>query len=370
MASRPPKPPQPLQYQPKPLPPKWRQQQPPQQQPPPYRPTAAKPRPPSPPPKKYTKPQRGSYGLPIFGVFAFAFGFYGLFAWEALSSLEPPRNHSVPADVADRYDRLAPDFDSDVGLTELLTGILWRRRQMAKRARGDVLEVSCGTGRNGGFYRLGQCRSITFLDRSGRMMEVAREKWRKAHPAWGGVRWVVQSALEPLPAPPLVVEGTEGKEGNVDGSVQRTGGYDTVLQTMGLCSTPEPTRLLRNMGAACKPDGQILLLEHGRSHYGWLNRYLDASAPGHADRFGCWWNKDIGKIVEESGLEVVRIRRYNFGTTWWVEARPGTGEGNRKRALEVEEGMRGRLEELVEKGKEDVKEVMQRPQKKWWEVWN
>lgn len=262
----------------------------------------------------------------------------------------------MPLDVADRYDRLAPDFDWDVGATELLTGILWRRRQLAKRAGGDVLEVSCGTGRNGGYYRLGQCRSITFLDRSGKMMEVAREKWRKAHPAWGRVRWVVQSALEPLPAPPSVV-GQEVREGDV--SVQK-GKYDTVLQTMGLCSTPEPTRLLRNMAAACKPDGQILLLEHGRSHYDWLNRYLDASAPGHADRFGCWWNKDIGKIVEESGLEVVRIKRYNFGTTWWVEARPGNGEGSGKRALEVEEGMRWRLEELVEKGKKEVKEVVQR----------
>ena len=96
-----------------------------------------------------------------------------------------------------------------------------------------------------------------------------------------------------------------------------------MLQTMGVCSIADPVRLLRQMASLTNSDhGRILLLEHGRSWYDWLNSWLDSSAPGHADKFGCWWNKDIGRIVEEAGLEVVALKRYHFGTTWWVELRP------------------------------------------------
>lgn len=92
---------------------------------------------------------------------------------------------------------------------------------------------------------------------------------------------------------------------------------------MGLCSTPNPSALLAHLGALLnRTGGQILLLEHGRSHYDWLNRLLDDLAPAHADRHGCWWNKDIGKLVKDSGLEVVTIKRYHFGTTWWIELKP------------------------------------------------
>jgi methyltransferase OMS1 len=106
-----------------------------------------------------------------------------------------------------------------------------------------------------------------------------------------------------------------------------------VIQPMGLCSTPEPVKLLQNIEASTNENGRILLLEHGKSHYGWLDDILDKTAPAHADEHGCWWNKDIGQIVEESGLEVVNIKRYNFGTTWWLELKPR--KGMRKRLADV-----------------------------------
>ena len=118
------------------------------------------------------------------------------------------------------------------------------------------------------------------------------------HPGYKTCKFVNQSALDPIDHP--------------------VAGFDTIVQTMGLCSTPQPAQILRNLGSIVKPTGgRILLLEHGRGHYDWLNRILDNRAPGHADQHGCWWNKDIGEIVEESGLEVVEMKRYHFGTTWW-----------------------------------------------------
>lgn len=92
---------------------------------------------------------------------------------------------------------------------------------------------------------------------------------------------------------------------------------------MGLCSTADPVALLHNFEALTnKEHGQIFLLEHGRSHYEWLNNILDNLAPLHADKHGCWWNKDILKIVEDSGLTVTKSKRYHFGTTYWLELRP------------------------------------------------
>jgi len=81
--------------------------------------------------------------------------------------------------------------------------------------------------------------------------------------------------------------------------------------------------VLRNLGEMVNPDGgRILLLEHGKGYYEWLNGYLDTMAPAHADRHGCWYNKDVGEIVRKSGLEVVEAKRYHFGTTWWFVLKP------------------------------------------------
>lgn len=64
------------------------------------------------------------------------------------------------------------------------------------------------------------------------------------------------------------------------------------------------------------------MLEHGRGDYDWINRLLDSGATMHADRYGCWYNKDIGEVVKESGLRVGAVKRYHLGTTWEVVLRP------------------------------------------------
>ncbi|KAH0548295.1 hypothetical protein GP486_008005 [Trichoglossum hirsutum] len=151
---------------------------------------------------------------------------------------------------------------------------------------------------------MNKCKSITLIDTSKEMIEETRKKFRELHPEYTNVKFVTQNAALPIASP-------------------SNAGFNTIIQTMGLCSTPRPVDLLKNLGTlGSKEDCQILLLEHGRSHYQWLNKILDNLAPAHADKYGCWWNRDIGKIVEESGLKVVKLKRYHLGTTWWVELRP------------------------------------------------
>ncbi|OOF96598.1 hypothetical protein ASPCADRAFT_206771 [Aspergillus carbonarius ITEM 5010] len=233
---------------------------------------------------------------------------------------------SVPHDVSDRYNHTARTFDADVEMSERLMRMGAKREELINRARGDVLEVSCGTGRNLRYYELGQrrgqdhqgradirgCRSVTFVDLSAEMVEITRAKFGNLFPEHKvPVDFRVQNAGEVSrrPIDPLRKDDE--------------GYYDTVVQTMGLCSMPDPAGTLRHLGTIVEPSrGEILLLEHGRSHYDWLNRVLDNLAPAHADRHGCWWNRDIGQIVRDSGLEVVEEKRWHFGTTWKYVLRP------------------------------------------------
>lgn len=177
--------------------------------------------------------------------------------------------------------------------------------------------MSAGTGRNSDYYKLKKCKSLTFIDLSGPMVELAEKKFKRIHPEYDQpvpprppVAFVTQSALEPL------------HDGSTE-EVTKAEGYDTILQTMGLCSTPKPAQLLMHLGTLAHPErGRILLLEHGRSHYDWLNNILDKMAAERADKQGCWWNRDIEQIIEDSGLVVERMRRKHFGTLYIIEARP------------------------------------------------
>ncbi|KAL0265057.1 hypothetical protein SLS55_001015 [Diplodia seriata] len=279
--------------------------------------------------KKPPPPLPRSRRVPLIGAGVVGAGIAFYFASVGYSMLHPYQpEHPVPADVSDRFDRTAATYDEDIGATEKTLGLDRLRRKLVSAASGDVLEVSAGTGRNTRFYDWGKVRSLVLLDQSKPMLEVAREKWEELKrenemrnknmvglkEKIGPVDFRAQSAFEPIDGPRL--EKTSGQ-------VEEVGKFDTIVQTMGLCSTSEPEKLLQRMDEVLKRDGRILLLEHGKASHDWLNTFLDKAAPGHADKHGCWWNKDIGAIVERSGLEVVQIDRpwYHFGTTWWVELR-------------------------------------------------
>ena len=174
------------------------------------------------------------------------------------------------------------------------------------------------------------CKSVTFVDRSEGMVEVARRKFEEMYPKDSRerslARFMAQDAMADIPPPTTsTTSARKGKGGN-----EPAYKFDTVLQTMGLCSHSDPVSLLKHLSTIAEPEkGQILLLEHGRSHYEWLNRILDGLAAAHADKHGCWWNRDIGDVVERRGLEVVERKRWYLGTTWGFVLRP-PADGDKK----------------------------------------
>lgn len=247
------------------------------------------------------------FGIGFLGIGTYCGYLFAIYRREVAYS----KSLDVPQDVSNRYNDTARQFDADVAVSESLMRMGSKRRDLVQMARGNVLEVSCGTGRNLDYYELGErsalrgCRSLTFVDLSPQMVEVTREKFERLYPGFQRVAYRAQHAGEVTPPG----QGVQY--------------YDTIVQTMGLCSMPDPVGTLRHLGEITEPEkGRILLLEHGRSHYGWLNNVLDNTAAAHADRHGCWWNRDIGEVVRESGLEIVEEKRWHFGTTWRYVLRP------------------------------------------------
>lgn len=243
------------------------------------------------------------------------------------------------ADVSDRWKQLGRDYDEEVEWSEKFwfLNISGKRKKLAAQAYGKVLEVSAGTGRNLEYYNLhpfdptnrrqNLISSLTLNDQSPVMIATAEKKYEEFHaqnqrPFTGRVDFVVGDA-------------------GIRGIIKRPeGGYDTIVQTMGLCSMVDPVSFLKVMGTLCRQPGEesktkdmqiekddgkggrILLLEHGRSRYGIVNRILDSGASMHADHYGCWWNKDIARIIQQAGLEIEKVKRYHWGTTWEIHLRP------------------------------------------------
>ena len=167
------------------------------------------------------------------------------------------------------------------------------RWYLLRHAEGEVLEVAAGTGVNFKHYP-SKC-TVTAIDASKEMLQVAKKNVTK------NVLALKQINVASLPMPES---------------------FDTVVDSFGLCSFEDPVDALKKMQGCCKPHGQILLLEHGRSYYTWLNNILDKQAPAHLRLWGCNWNRDILDIAKSSGLQIDRLQRWHFGTTYLLIARP------------------------------------------------
>ncbi|KAG7877629.1 hypothetical protein KL905_004442 [Ogataea polymorpha] len=212
-----------------------------------------------------------------------------------------------PKDLTDFYDNVAEKYDSEISTEEMLSFMGSKRKWLMSHCKGDVLEVACGTGRNIKYLDPTKIESYTFLDTSAKMMRVTYDKFTEQWPNFKKVKFVVGKAEDLL---------------ELQGDKQVK--YDTIIETFGLCSHQDPVKALKNMMKLLKPGGRIVLLEHGRGSYDFINKQLDRRAHKHSETWGCRWNLDIGELVDASGLEITQEKRSHFGTTWTIVAkRPG-----------------------------------------------
>jgi ubiquinone/menaquinone biosynthesis C-methylase UbiE len=198
-------------------------------------------------------------------------------------------------EIRSLYEREASTYDRGQWIPErLLLGRL--RRRLLSRARGRVLEVGIGTGVNLSFYAP-RC-PIVGVDLSRPMLERALAR---------AYRLGRQLSVEVMDAEVLAFPNRS---------------FDTVVSTLTLCTTPDPLRLLREMGRVCSPTGCVLLMEHGLGTAALVNGLLCRLAPGHLARYACHLTRDVVALPSQAGLHVLAQVRYLFGVLVLIEAAP------------------------------------------------
>jgi len=186
-------------------------------------------------------------------------------------------------EIRRRYNEHASHYDRWESIAEWL-GVASLRRGLFGRARGRVLEVAVGSGKNFPYYSPA-VESVVGVDLSEAMLQVARVRGRTSS---FGVD-LVQADATHLPF--------------------ADGAFDTVTSSLSTCTFPDAVGALREMGRVVRPGGEILLLEHGRSSRPWLARFQDRRAEAHAQLLGCRWNREPERLVTEAGLKTTSSKK-------------------------------------------------------------
>jgi ubiquinone/menaquinone biosynthesis C-methylase UbiE len=166
------------------------------------------------------------------------------------------------------------------------------RERVVSQAVGDVLEIGFGTGLNLPHYTA-EVRRLTLLDdaellprRVAKRIETCRA---------GGIERLITSA-ERLP--------------------MEDGSLDCVVSTLTLCSIPDVSAALHEIRRVLRPDGKLLLLEHGRSDDPRIARWQDRLNPlQRIVACGCNLNRPIERLVADAGFDVEDLSRERLEQT-------------------------------------------------------
>jgi ubiquinone/menaquinone biosynthesis C-methylase UbiE len=200
-------------------------------------------------------------------------------------------------EVQSAYDEIAVQYEKMIWFDQHILGVARLRKKLLSKASGKILEVACGTGQNLALFSPNS--EITAVDLSPKMLEQAR---RNAIEHGLNVHLAVMDA-EKLEFP--------------DGS------FDTVVSTLSTCTFPDPLQALQEMKRVCRPEGLLLLLEHGHSDWPWLAKYQDRNEYQHyQDHAGCRWNQDPLDLLRSAGIKVLKSKRSILGMFHSIEARP------------------------------------------------
>jgi SAM-dependent methyltransferase len=161
-----------------------------------------------------------------------------------------------------------------------------QRERIVPRARGRVLELGIGSGRNLPLYDAEAVKLVWGVDPS-------PELYRMAAGRASGLPFPVRFFVRPADEPGLAL---------ADGSV------DTVVVTYALCTIPDPVVALKEARRTLAPDGELLFAEHGRSPDPSVRRWQERVTPvwRHVAG-GCRLDRDPLAILAEAGFRVQEI---------------------------------------------------------------
>jgi len=164
-------------------------------------------------------------------------------------------------------------------------GLREMRHELLAQARGRVLELGAGTGLNLDHYPEG-IEGLTLVEPDPHMTKRLREKLAQSGRA--AEILVVEGPAEELPFP--------------DDS------FDTVTVTLVLCTVPDQAAALAEIKRVLKPGGQLLFLEHVRSHDDGLAKWQDRlEGPWKFLADGCRCNRDTVSAIDAAGFQLGNV---------------------------------------------------------------
>ena len=210
---------------------------------------------------------------------------------------------------AQKFEDIAAKYDFLIDYDEMFMGMgLIRRSLLYWHAKGTVVEVAAGTARNIAYYPSSTVDRVVLTDSSRQMLQQAKQKVMELQ-----LQRKQKQQDNNKPQFALLQADTAKLLDFPDNT------FDTVVDTFGLCSFDDPVAALKEMERVCKPNGKILLLEHGRSKtWHWITNHLDQNAERHAQNWGCVWNRDLDRMIQQSGLELDTLHTWHFGTTYYM----------------------------------------------------
>lgn len=171
----------------------------------------------------------------------------------------------------------------------------WRGR-LLRDVHGLVLEVGAGSGPN-----------LDHYPRDARVIatEFNEESIALAHPRSTSRARLAAADIEYLAFP----DGT----------------FDAVTATLVFCSVERPVVGFQEVRRVLKPGGQLHLIEHVRSHHGWLGWLQDRlNARWYAWAEGCNLNRDTEANLRLAGFDLLSVRVNYLGLIKTMIARKPT----------------------------------------------
>jgi ubiquinone/menaquinone biosynthesis C-methylase UbiE len=192
------------------------------------------------------------------------------------------------------WEKMAPRYDRDIQFWEKVQ-FGGGREWIGACAKGRVLEVAVGTGRNFDFYSRGV--GITGVDLSPDMLDIAR-------------RHATDLDLEV----DLCVAAAEALPFDEDS-------FDTAVCTLSLCTIPDPAASIAEMKRVLRPGGQLLLLDHIGSSWWpiWAAQRLVEQLTIRAA--GEHMTRRQLPLVDAAGFDIVEAQRLKGGTVERIAAR-------------------------------------------------